>query len=82
MTMCVPSGWRSHVILVDSTVWIDLRTRSTRASVRLRQFLGLREAAVSPVIVQEILQGATGAATMGAGLTVYRKIAARFSNMI
>jgi predicted nucleic acid-binding protein len=47
------------VILVDSTVWIDLlRAGSGKPVVRLRDLLDNGEAAVAPVIVQEILQGA------------------------
>jgi len=47
------------VILVDSTVWIDLlRAGSGKAVARLRDLLDTGEAAVAPVIVQEILQGA------------------------
>jgi hypothetical protein len=47
------------VILVDSTVWIDLlRTGSGKPVARLRDLLESSEAAVAPVIVQEILQGA------------------------
>jgi hypothetical protein len=48
------------VILVDSTVWIDLlrRTRTLPAAM-LERLLELGEAAVAPVIVQEILQGAS-----------------------
>lgn len=48
------------MILVDSTVWIDLlRIRETMPVVRLRKLLELGEAAASPVIAQEVLQGAT-----------------------
>lgn len=48
------------MILVDSTVWIDLlRNRETMPVARLRRLLGLGEAAASPVIAQEVLQGAT-----------------------
>lgn len=47
------------MILVDSTVWIDLlRAGSGKAVARLRDLLDTGEAAVAPVIVQEILQGA------------------------
>jgi hypothetical protein len=50
------------VILVDSTVWIDLLCNaSTLPVVRLRKLLDGGEAAVSPVIVQEVLQGAADA---------------------
>jgi predicted nucleic acid-binding protein len=47
------------VILVDSAVWIDLlRNRETMPVARLRRLLELGEAAASPVIAQEVLQGA------------------------
>ncbi|HLX29548.1 MAG TPA: PIN domain-containing protein [Casimicrobiaceae bacterium] len=48
------------VILVDTSVWIDfIRPRSTNAVDRLRAALdhGI-EAAVTPLIYQEVLQGA------------------------
>jgi predicted nucleic acid-binding protein len=51
------------VILVDSTVWIDLlRNIETVPVSRLRKLLDAGEATVAPVIVQELLQGATDAA--------------------
>jgi len=51
------------VILVDSTVWIDLlRNRETVPVSRLRKLLDMGEATVAPVIVQEVLQGAFDAA--------------------
>jgi predicted nucleic acid-binding protein len=51
------------VILVDSTVWIDLlRNCETVPVSRLRKLLDAGEATVAPVIVQELLQGATDAA--------------------
>jgi predicted nucleic acid-binding protein len=51
------------VILVDSTVWIDfLRDSNTVPVGRLRKLLNAGEATVAPVIVQELLQGATDAA--------------------
>jgi len=47
------------VTLVDSTVWIDLlRAAGGRPVALLRELLDKGEAAVAPVIVQEILQGA------------------------
>jgi predicted nucleic acid-binding protein len=50
------------VILVDSTVWIDLlRNRKTIPVSRLRKVLDAGEATVAPVIVQEVLQGAANA---------------------
>jgi predicted nucleic acid-binding protein len=51
------------VILVDSTVWIDLlRNCETVPVGRLRKLLDAGEATVAPVIVQELLQGAADAA--------------------
>jgi len=61
------------VILVDSTVWIDLlRGRRTRPVMLLRRLLDIGEAAIAPVIVQEILQGAADAPAFG-------KLAERFT---
>ncbi len=52
------------MILVDSTVWIDLlRSRETIPVARLRRLLDLGEAAAAPVVVQEILQGAANPAS-------------------
>ncbi len=51
------------MILVDSTVWIDLlRNCETVPVNRLRKLLDAGEATVAPVIVQELLQGAADAA--------------------
>ncbi len=51
------------MILVDSTVWIDLlRNGDTVPVSRLRKLLDAGEATVAPVIVQELLQGAADAA--------------------
>jgi predicted nucleic acid-binding protein len=51
------------LILVDSTVWIDLlRNCETVPVSRLRKLLNAGEATVAPVIVQELLQGAADAA--------------------
>jgi predicted nucleic acid-binding protein len=48
------------VILVDSSVWIDLlRKKTTPQTQRLRDLLKPNQAAVTPVIYQEILQGAS-----------------------
>ena len=61
------------MVLVDSTVWIDLlRARQTTAVARLRRVIELGEAAVAPVIVQEILQGAFDA-------RAFERLAQRFS---
>jgi predicted nucleic acid-binding protein len=48
------------MILVDTSVWVDLfRERRTKSAVRLRGLLDeQRRLAVTPVILQEILQGA------------------------
>ena len=54
------------MILVDSTVWIDLlRNRETIPVGRLRRLIELGEAAAAPVVVQEILQGAANPASFG-----------------
>ncbi len=61
------------MVLVDSTVWIDLlRGRQTATVKRLRRAIELGEAAVAPVIVQEILQGAADA-------RAFERLAHRFS---
>ena len=50
------------MVLVDTTVWIDLlREQRTPATAVLMRLLDMGEAAVTPVIVQEILQGANTA---------------------
>lgn len=60
------------MVLVDSTVWIDLlRGQATAAVVRLRAVIEAEEAAAAPVIVQEVLQGARDEAA-------FRKLAAHF----
>jgi hypothetical protein len=60
------------VLLVDSPVWIDLlRGRATAAVARLRAVIEAEEAAVAPVIVQEVLQGARDEAA-------FRKLAVHF----
>ena len=47
------------MVLVDTTVWIDLlRGIETPATALLRELLDQGRAAVAPVIVQELLQGA------------------------
>ena len=47
------------MVLVDSSVWIDLlRNAQTAQTLALRQLLPEGEAALAPVIYQEILQGA------------------------
>ncbi len=58
---CVPfvPAWAIVVILVDSSVWIDLlRDVKTPQTLVLRELLDQREAALTAVIYQEILQGA------------------------
>lgn len=52
-------AWVPAVILVDSSVWIDLlRDVPTPQTLALRELLPRREAALTAVIYQEILQGA------------------------
>lgn len=47
------------MVLVDTTVWIDwLRGRSSPATARLDRLLDDGDAALAPVILQELLQGA------------------------
>jgi len=48
------------MVLVDTSVWINLfRNRSTAPTARLRELLDERRGfVVTPIIVQEILQGA------------------------
>ena len=47
------------MVLVDSSVWIDLlRGRATPPVAALRHLIASDEAALAPVIYQEILQGA------------------------
>lgn len=47
------------MVLVDSSVWIDLLRGHESAQTRtLRQLIAKDEAALAPVIYQEILQGA------------------------
>ena len=47
------------MVLVDSSVWIDLlRDARTAQTLALRRLLPAGEAALAPVIYQEILQGA------------------------
>jgi predicted nucleic acid-binding protein len=60
------------VVRVDSMARIDLlRGRGTAAVARLRAVIEAEEAAVAPVIVQQILQGARSEAA-------FRKLAAHF----
>ncbi len=52
-------AWVHAVILVDSSVWIDLlRDVQTPQTLALRELLPRRAAALTAVIYQEILQGA------------------------
>ena len=52
-------AWVHAVILVDSSVWIALlRDMQTPQTVALHELLPRREAALTAVIYQEILQGA------------------------
>jgi predicted nucleic acid-binding protein len=48
------------VVLVDTTVWIDLlRGRTGAPILLLKRLLQAGEAAIAPVILQELLQGAS-----------------------
>ena len=48
------------MVLVDTTVWLDfLRNRDTKPVARLKRLLQAGEAAIAPVILQELLQGAS-----------------------
>lgn len=50
------------MVLVDTTVWIDLLRAQEASPVRiLRRLLERNEAAITPVILQELLQGAASA---------------------
>lgn len=52
-------------MLVDTTVWIDLlRGRTTSAVVRLKSLLTRGEALIAPVVIQELLQGASDAQSL------------------
>jgi len=63
------------VVLVDTTVWIDLlRARTTPAVARLRALIEAEEAALAPVVMQEILQGARDE-------RAFRKLAAEFGRL-
>lgn len=47
------------MVLVDTAVWIDwLRNTATAATARLDALLDEGEAAIAPVVLQELLQGA------------------------
>ena len=47
------------MVLVDTTVWVDLlREQQTLPTRNLRRLLDRNEAAIAPVIFQELLQGA------------------------
>jgi len=60
-------GAACRMVLVESTVWIDLlRKRQTTAVARLRKLLELGEAAAAPVIMQEVVQGASNARAFAA----------------
>lgn len=48
------------MVLVDTTVWLDfLRNRDTKPVARLKKLLQAGEAVIAPVILQELLQGAS-----------------------
>lgn len=47
------------MVLVDTTVWVDLLRQEQSVAVRkLRRLLEREQAAIAPVIFQELLQGA------------------------
>jgi hypothetical protein len=53
------------MVLVDTTVWIALlRNQASPPVARLRVLLALGEALVAPVIIQELLQGASSPANL------------------
>lgn len=53
------------MVLVDTTVWIDwLRGRGSPAVARLDSLLDEGDAALAPVVLQELLQGAADAAAL------------------
>jgi len=53
------------MVLVDTTVWIDLlRAIDTRAVRMLRRLLDEGRVVTTPVVVQEVLQGASGPAAL------------------
>ena len=63
------------MILVDSTVWIDLlRDCKTVPVSRLRKLLVAGEATVAPVILQELLQGASNPAGFAKLLSYFTAI--------
>lgn len=48
------------MVLVDTTVWLDLlRDRDTKSVGRLKRLLEDGDAVIAPVILQELLQGAS-----------------------
>jgi predicted nucleic acid-binding protein len=68
-------GGRCVGVLVDTTLWIDLlRARATPAVARLREVIDLEEAALAPVVMQEILQGSRED-------RAFRKLAAEFRRL-
>ena len=53
------------MVLVDTTVWIDwLRGTAGAATARLAKLLDDGDAAIAPVILQELLQGAASPAAL------------------
>ena len=65
----------SRVVLVDSSVWIDLpRGRDTLPTRALRNLVATDDAAIAPVTYQEILQGA-------ASKTRFEKLRASFGTL-
>lgn len=59
-TTCGPCGAIWVVVLVDTTVWVDLlRKRASDPVSLLKRLLQAGEAVTTPVILQELLQGAS-----------------------
>ncbi len=53
------------MVLVDTTVWIDLLRGTDKPTVAMqRQLLGEGRSLTTPVVVQEILQGASSPASL------------------
>ncbi len=63
------------MVLVDSSVWIDLlRGRDTAPTRALRELLAADEAGLAPVIYQEILQGAVSADSLAKLRSYFRTL--------
>lgn len=63
------------MVLVDSSVWIDLlRGLDTPQARALRGLVALNEAALAPVVYQEILQGAASMVRLEKLRTTFRTL--------